>query len=251
MEDAVIYWIVNKNNGRIYIGSSIDLTGRWKRHRHELKKKTHHSYKLQTDFCHGDTFEWVVVESLDSKETDREQLLILEQMYINFYEPFYNITDDVFTTLEIRNTKEWIVVGPDGIERATRNLNKYCRENDLKAQNLIKVANGKISQHKGHKCRRAEDKEFKFKPGDAGLGGRNSGLTKGKRFMATHPSGEKEEIKGLTSFCKKHGLVPNKLFCAVRAGRPHKGFFLERLEPKMIYAPRKIQAEITSTPLFT
>jgi hypothetical protein len=45
-----IYLIKNKENGKIYVGSSLDVFERWKSHVQELNSRTHHSKKLQDDF---------------------------------------------------------------------------------------------------------------------------------------------------------------------------------------------------------
>ena len=42
-----IYRIVNKVNGKYYIGSSIDIEKRYKRHINELRQGKHHSILLQ------------------------------------------------------------------------------------------------------------------------------------------------------------------------------------------------------------
>ena len=45
-----VYAIINKANGKMYIGESINILLRWKFHKEELNKGTHHSYKLQQDW---------------------------------------------------------------------------------------------------------------------------------------------------------------------------------------------------------
>lgn len=42
-----VYCISNTKNGKIYIGSSVDMAARWGVHRHQLRKGEHHSVKLQ------------------------------------------------------------------------------------------------------------------------------------------------------------------------------------------------------------
>src|SRR6476469_2853915 len=42
-----IYRITCTSNGRIYIGSAVNLRGRWRVHSHHLRHDTHHSITLQ------------------------------------------------------------------------------------------------------------------------------------------------------------------------------------------------------------
>ena len=45
-----IYSITNVENGKMYIGSAVDLNKRKALHLSTLKNKTHHNYFLQKDF---------------------------------------------------------------------------------------------------------------------------------------------------------------------------------------------------------
>lgn len=45
-----IYEIKNINNGKVYIGESLDITRRWKDHLIMLNEGIHYNYKLQNDF---------------------------------------------------------------------------------------------------------------------------------------------------------------------------------------------------------
>ena len=44
------------------------------------------------------------------------------------------------------------VIKPDGTSVDIVGIRKYCRENNLSHPAMCKVAKGKLSQHKGHKC---------------------------------------------------------------------------------------------------
>lgn len=82
-----IYKIINKVNGKIYIGSSKDIRNRWHRHRYVLKAGTHHSPHLQASWNkYGeDNFEIVIVE-----ECSIDDLLPKEQYYLDNLQPEYN-----------------------------------------------------------------------------------------------------------------------------------------------------------------
>ncbi len=52
--------------------------------------------------------------------------------------------------------KEYIVTSPDGVEMHIKNLNQFCRENNLSVTHMSKVAHSKRTHHKGWKCCKVE-----------------------------------------------------------------------------------------------
>lgn len=50
----------------------------------------------------------------------------------------------------------WIVTNPDGDEISISNLKQFCRENDLIYASMIFIANGRINQHRGWKCKKLD-----------------------------------------------------------------------------------------------
>lgn len=93
-----IYKIINKVNGKYYVGSSSNICGdvkgtRWKRHIWSLAKNIHHNIYLQREWNkYGkDNFDWVIV-----KEIPKEILLVEEQKYLDVAkiekEKCYNLT---------------------------------------------------------------------------------------------------------------------------------------------------------------
>ena len=78
-----IYKIVNKTNGKFYIGSTVVPQEREKRHFNDLKNKKHHCIFLQRAFdkCGADNFEFLPREVL---VFDDKELRLLEERYINF-----------------------------------------------------------------------------------------------------------------------------------------------------------------------
>jgi group I intron endonuclease len=73
---------------RIYIGSAMDINHRWKTHLNLLKKGEHHSIKLQNHFNkYGkNDLVFTIIELCFS-----EYLIIIEQHYIDIYNPNFNI----------------------------------------------------------------------------------------------------------------------------------------------------------------
>ena len=77
-----IYKIVNKTNGKYYIGSSDNIlgcSGRWQEHINDLNSQRHDNSYLQRAWNkYGkDNFEFVIVE-----EVPKSDLLIVEQKYL-------------------------------------------------------------------------------------------------------------------------------------------------------------------------
>ena len=82
-----IYKIVNKINGKFYIGSSEDVLDRWYKHQNLLNRKIHKNTKLQNAWIKygGDNFLFILVENIE-----QEKLLEIEQNYLNQCSKFPN-----------------------------------------------------------------------------------------------------------------------------------------------------------------
>lgn len=94
--------IRNTLNGKLYIGSSLNINKRLSNHKSLLRRRVHHSYKLQGSFNkHGEDkfefslFEEVYFPSTYTKRLKKEYLESLEQYYIDFYSSYktgYNVS---------------------------------------------------------------------------------------------------------------------------------------------------------------
>jgi len=98
MSRGIIYKIINKINGKFYLGSTIDKERRWKEHKKMLRGNYHHNIHLQNAWNkYGDnSFKFRVVE----KVKDVDSLLDREDFYIKYIEHYvpetlYNIAKDV------------------------------------------------------------------------------------------------------------------------------------------------------------
>ena len=98
-----IYKIVNKINGKVYIGESLDIERRWDEHKLDLENGTHHSFKLQNDYNEygKSNFMFEVIEEIDEgKNMILHKCLsyIFESKYIKLYDSInngYNIEDSL------------------------------------------------------------------------------------------------------------------------------------------------------------
>lgn len=88
MKISGIYKIVNKIDGKYYVGSSKNIldktTGRFCRHKKELKAGKHHSIFLQRawDKYGSENFDFIIIETVD----DKSILLLKEQSYLDLAE---------------------------------------------------------------------------------------------------------------------------------------------------------------------
>ena len=76
-----IYKIINKVNGKYYVGSSQNIRNRWYRHKSNLNKNKHWNKYLQNAYNKYsiNNFEYIIVESV----SDISKLLEVEQRYLD------------------------------------------------------------------------------------------------------------------------------------------------------------------------
>lgn len=104
-----VYQIRNLINGKVYIGSAVDVARRWNRHRSDLRKGIHHSRHLQRAWDkHGEaTFAFELLEAVASEE----QLVEVEQRHLDARRPHdpeigYNISPTAGSALGVRHAPE-------------------------------------------------------------------------------------------------------------------------------------------------
>lgn len=98
-----IYKIRNIINGNIYIGSAVNINGRWSQHISRLKMRKHHSNHLQNAWNKygSDAFEFLVIE-----ECEVSKLIEREQYFIDTLSPKYNICRTAGSPLGIKHSTE-------------------------------------------------------------------------------------------------------------------------------------------------
>ena len=99
-----IYKIINKVNGKVYVGSAVDLRRRWREHKSILCKNRHYNDRLQKSWNkHGEgNFLFEVIEEVQ----DKEKLLEREQCYIDILKPEYNICKIAGSALGTKRSEE-------------------------------------------------------------------------------------------------------------------------------------------------
>lgn len=103
---AGVYCILNRVNGKRYIGSSIYVFSRIDTHKRKLKKRYHPNPILQNAWNkHGESnFEFTVLETMAYKNVD--DVTKLEQKYIDTLKPEYNILPFARTGHGRKHTEE-------------------------------------------------------------------------------------------------------------------------------------------------
>lgn len=91
-----IYMITCLVNDLIYIGSSGHIHRRWYTHLVDLIEAVHGNYRIQHDFERHGKFSFKIEVLWQTKEPiHRNELYVIEQTYIDHYQPEYNIKDKV------------------------------------------------------------------------------------------------------------------------------------------------------------
>ena len=98
-----VYEIKNILNGHGYIGSAVNISSRWWRHKNDLQLGDHHSQYLQRAWNkYGeDSFEFNILLICDPKNN-----ILYEQAYMDKMKPEYNISPTAGSPLGVKHTAE-------------------------------------------------------------------------------------------------------------------------------------------------
>lgn len=203
-----IYSITNKENGKVYIGSTVDFEDRWEYHKQDLRRCAHHNQYLQRswDKYGEDVFEFGILEYLDKID----ELSLAEQFWIDIYreenKDLYNIgryvdnpmrgrthTEDVKRVLSDLSKAAWARGAYDSEETRQRMSDASCRKH------------GPMSEEQKQKLR------------EVSLGRKHSEET--KRKMSKSHKGKKlsEEHKRLAREGRKGYKHTEETKCKMRA----------------------------------
>lgn len=151
VKQSGIYKIKNKQNNKVYIGSSNNVLKRWTDHISNLITNTHHSYKLQADFNkYGLTaFTFEVIEVV----YDKNNLKKTEQYWINYYNSCddtvgYNVNP--FTSMEDFNYTIDSSLDIYYVDKIDFNIKNKLKENiNILEDKINNIGNDKNSLSKG------------------------------------------------------------------------------------------------------
>jgi hypothetical protein len=236
MATCGIYLIKNKLNGREYFGSAFDIFGRLSDHKRDLKNNDHVNYKLQNDYNKFglENFIFIPVLSLINSPF---LLRKIENQYINYYNSYYNIlreeTPLVFPTRKsIYNGKIEVFIGEKSI--IPENLTLFCYQNNLNLANLLKVAKGIISNHKGVKCRFVGEADFRFKKK------KRKPKENCVKYFITGLDGKEFPVDNLHQFAINNGLSYSSLLhCAAGKSKTCKGLMVRYADQEYKYIDKR------------
>jgi group I intron endonuclease len=103
MRSAGIYQIENQINGKLYVGSAINLQRRWLEHRSGLRRGVHGSPKLQNAWNKYGEENFVFRPLLVCTPAD---VLMYEQRAIDTYRPAYNTCPTAGNSFGVKHTAE-------------------------------------------------------------------------------------------------------------------------------------------------
>lgn len=98
-----IYEIVNRTNGKRYVGSAVDIAQRWRQHRCELGKGRHNPILQRAWLKYGaENFEFRIIEYV----ADKAALIEREQFYLDQMQPEYNVAVSAGSNFGVRWSAE-------------------------------------------------------------------------------------------------------------------------------------------------
>jgi group I intron endonuclease len=227
-KSAGIYKLTNKQNGRIYIGSSVRFEKRWKQHETSLLIGKHSNKFLLADFnkCGTDAFIFEILEVIDGTKEER---LLKEETYIKQYyddgKQCYNLCDRAIsregnnskdpaeTAKKCSETQKRLWADPEERQKRIEGKDGQRRANIGKAAKLVQ-ANKSIEEKEAHAASQAIAVKEQWKDPEI-RARRIAGLKKrGKdgwhnlrgKLIVCSPSGELVEVNGIGDFCILHKL---------------------------------------------
>jgi group I intron endonuclease len=234
-----IYKIENIKNGKIYIGSSMDIDKRIRRHKNDLIKNKHVNCHLQRDFNKNgiDSYIFECIELCDDSN-----LKVLEQKYLDeifsnekYYEKYYNIGKDATGGDNLSNNPnrlEIIKKIKNGlVERynSESELDKLKRRENLKGSNNPNFGKkwNKEKRDKMSMQRKGMESKIKGKSYEDLHGEEKAKILKENisNRMTNNLVGEKNGF-----FNKKHTEENLKFFSESQKNKPTKGS-VSRLKP--------------------
>ena len=137
-----IYAITNTVNGHRYIGSAVNIAGRWGRHRLLLRRGTHCNPHLQGAWNkYGEDVFWFEI----IEECAPGMLLDAEQRFLDTVHPAYNICPTAGSPLGVRR-------GPQSAEhRARIGMAQIGRKHSAETRNKMSAAQMGNTNSKGKK----------------------------------------------------------------------------------------------------
>ena len=155
-----IYGIVNKLNGKKYIGSAVNFYKRKSLHLKQLTEKCHHSKYLQRAWNKygGINFEFIILERVDSKEN----LIPREQWWLDNSNNEYNVCKTAGSPLGVKRSKatkdkcRLAHLGKNISDEHKANIRKTCSHEMMVEKQKLSIISRKKNNKPLSDKRRAE-----------------------------------------------------------------------------------------------
>lgn len=206
VNSACVYRIINIYNGKFYVGSAYDINKRLYRHLYMLINKKHENGYLQNSWNkYGENCFCIEILDVCSKETVR----LYEQYWLDILEPFNR---DVGYNISKNSTAPM-----DGRKHTSEALAKISAASIINQTGVPKTAEARRNM--------SIAKIGKICVGKNQAG---NGNIKSKEYIVTNiNSGETIYVKGISKFCREHGLNQSSM-CKIARGlvknKIHRGY---------------------------
>lgn len=176
-----IYEIVNTENSKRYVGSSVDIRRRWAQHRARLNSGEHHCPPLQRawDKYGAAAFDFRIVE-----QCERDRLIAVEQRILDQAAPEYNVARAAGyrTFLGLRHRQDTIAKMSEAHRgntrtkgkprnrsavEATASAHRGMKRSDETRAKISEAMKGKKRPPRSDECRRKLSEANKGKPKSA------------------------------------------------------------------------------------
>lgn len=194
-----IYFIINRCTGRFYVGSSTDFCGRFKEHKRRIRRRVHSSKFINLDAeKYGDeSFIFMKIQCCDW-ESEPLYLKMVEQFYIDYYNPTYNENKDALSAF--RSTEDrYIIKIPNGDLVKAKSLDEFCLNYGLDRGSLYKTVTGRYIHCKKYQARKIGDLRPFYELKEKGINSR-------KRYCLVYPDGRKVEVCNASEFCEQNDI---------------------------------------------
>lgn len=146
--DSGVYKIQNTQNFKVYIGSTYNFKDRFRRHKQALANNKHCNKHLQASYNKYGKESFIFVPL---KECNLDDLLVWEQVFLDFYKPEYNICNIAGNTLGYKHTEEYlnsrregfVVISPKGEIVEGFGIARFAKDNNLNYGHFREVIKGK------------------------------------------------------------------------------------------------------------
>jgi hypothetical protein len=141
---------ITHNNGKNYVGQTIDINGRFLYHKRKIINKNHYNFLLNQD-CDIDNYVFSIIDIANSQVTADD----LEKYYIEINNSFYkkggfNLTPGGKGSINHRTKKVYLFNLKGEFIKKYPSIRCCARELNLDASNIHRNCHGEYSKYKGY-----------------------------------------------------------------------------------------------------